>query len=79
MLFEFNFSAYLKPNALIMMINIFKVAVLAYSCFKFYMQTYSFDNSLSVDRFFNLQLESWLSSFNRQVQSSEEFAHQLQP
>jgi len=35
------------------------------SCFKFHIQTYSFDNSLSVDRFCNLQLESWLSSFNR--------------
>ena len=34
-------------------------------CFKFHIQTYSFDNSLSVDRFCNLQLESWLSSFNR--------------
>jgi hypothetical protein len=27
--------------------------------FKFHIQTYSFDNSLSVDRFFNLQMESW--------------------
>jgi hypothetical protein len=36
-----------------------------YGCFKFYMQTYSFDNSLSVDRSANLQLESWLGSFNR--------------
>ncbi len=33
------------------------------------MKTYALDNSLSVDRFFNLQLESWLSSFKRQAQS----------
>ena len=26
---------------------------------------YALSNSLSVDRLFNLQLESWLSSFNR--------------
>ncbi|MEI6335672.1 MAG: hypothetical protein WCS87_14030, partial [Methylococcaceae bacterium] len=32
-------------------------------------QMYALSNSLSVDRFCNLQLESWLSSFNRQVQS----------
>ena len=33
-------------------------AVLTSACFKFHIQKYSFDNSLSVDRFFNLQLES---------------------
>jgi len=38
---------------------------IAVVCFKFHIQAYSFDNSLSVDRLFNLQLESWLSSFNR--------------
>lgn len=42
------------------------------------MQTYALDNSLSVDRFCNLQLESWLSSFNRQVRSRKWFVHRLQ-